>query len=149
MSGFQLNRLVRAVVFLLLLPGIFGLVGCKTNITLTEGIFADIEPAAANDLILNNQGNANFVILDVRTSAEFMTGYIAGAVNIDYNGSDFEVRLGELDKNKSYFVYCRTGNRSASAIEVMKGLEFKLGYNLLGGIVRWVEEGYPVVIPGS
>ena len=46
-------------------------------------------------------------------------------------------KLNELDKDKHYYVYCKSGGRSAQACAIMKQLGFKRTYNLLGGITSW------------
>jgi rhodanese-related sulfurtransferase len=87
----------------------------------------------------------NAVILDVRTPEEFDRGIIPNAINIDiYKGQGFIYLLEELDKSKSYYVYCHAGSRSAKACEVMQQLGFSTTYNLVGGISEW--EG-PIVTP--
>lgn len=80
----------------------------------------------------------NAVVLDVRTEDEFDNGYIPNAINIDiYEGQGFISKLKELDKNKTYFVYCRSGNRSGQACAIMNQLGFEKAYNLMGGIIEW------------
>lgn len=64
------------------------------------------------------------VLIDVRTPAEFAEGYVTGAVNIDVSDPSFEAKIATLDKNAAYNVYCRSGNRSAAAIEIMKNAGF-------------------------
>jgi rhodanese-related sulfurtransferase len=73
---------------------------------------ANVTVGKAQKLIKEHAGKADFVILDVRTPAEFAEGHIDRAVNLDVQSRDFEKRLRTLDRNKSYLVYCRTGNRS-------------------------------------
>jgi phage shock protein E len=68
---------------------------------------------------------ADTVVIDVRTPAEFAEGHLAGAVNIDVQGADFDARVSELPTDGDYVVYCRTGNRSAAAIARMEGLGFE------------------------
>ena len=81
------------------------------------------------------------VILDVRTEEEFESGYIPNAKNIDLRmGPGFIDEINTLDKNKSYYVYCRSGARSAQAIQLMRDLGFNETYNLLGGILEWEGE---------
>ena len=81
------------------------------------------------------------VIIDVRTDDEFSTGYIGGAVNIDfYKGNEFISEIEKLDKSKSYFIYCRSGARSGQTCELMKQKGFKKVYNLKGGILGWTGE---------
>lgn len=83
----------------------------------------------------------NAIILDVRTENEYNDGAIANSINIDiYEGQGFIDKLQELDKSKKYFVYCRSGARSAKACELMQSLGFENSYNLLGGILGWTGE---------
>jgi rhodanese-related sulfurtransferase len=70
------------------------------------------------------------VILDVRTPEEFSEIRVKGSQNIDWNGPDFKERVLKLDKNASYKVYCRSGNRSGRAMELMISLGFKDVENL-------------------
>ncbi|WP_461532348.1 rhodanese-like domain-containing protein [Sinomicrobium sp.] len=85
--------------------------------------------------------NSDAVILDVRTADEFDEGYIPNAINIDIRqGQGFLDELEKLDKNKSYYVYCRSGARSAQACSVMEQLGFEEPHNLLGGILEWEGE---------
>jgi len=91
------------------------------------------------------QENTDAVILDVRTTDEWNDGIIPGAINIDiYKGQGFITALEELDKSKTYYVYCRSGARSAQACNIMNQLGFEKALNLTGGIMQW--EG-PVVAP--
>jgi rhodanese-related sulfurtransferase len=84
------------------------------------------------------QTDQNAVVLDVRTPEEFDRGIIPNAINIDiYKGQGFIYLLEELDKSKSYYVYCHAGSRSARACEVMQQLGFSTTYNLVGGISEW------------
>jgi len=78
------------------------------------------------------------IILDVRTEEEFESGYIAGAKNIDIRGgAAFIDALEALDKEASYFVYCRSGARSSQACQLMGQMGFALVYNLDGGVLAW------------
>ena len=108
-------------------------------------IIADITPQEAFDLIQSNKNNPDFVIIDVRTQAEFDSGHIENAINIDYNPETFRDELNNLDKNKTYLVYCAGGWHSADAVATMKKLNFLTVYNMLGGINRWQAEGLQTV----
>ncbi len=77
----------------------------------------------------------NAVLLDVRTPAEFASGKVKGATNIDIYSPSFGTAISKLDKNKTYFVYCRSGARSGQACNVMADQGFEKLYNLAGGIV--------------
>ncbi|MBC3757401.1 rhodanese-like domain-containing protein [Hyunsoonleella sp. SJ7] len=88
---------------------------------------------------LSNDENA--VILDVRTDEETAEGIIPKAIHIDiYRGQDFINELEDLDKDKNYYVYCRSGNRSGQACRIMDELGFEHAYNLEGGILEWEGE---------
>jgi rhodanese-related sulfurtransferase len=86
----------------------------------------------------------NSVVLDVRTPKEFTAGHIPGAVNIDWNGADFQKKVSALDKSKTYLVQCAVGGRSAKAADKMMTLQFTNVYNLEGGIKAWEKAGKPV-----
>jgi rhodanese-related sulfurtransferase len=108
-------------------------------------IIKDIIPQEANSLIQKNKNNRNFVILDVRTPAEFRDGHVAGAINIDYHAPTFKEQLSGLDKTKVYLLYCRTARRSRATLEMMRELGFQEVYHMLGGIVGWQAAGLPIV----
>lgn len=99
----------------------------------------------AQSLIQENQGNAAFIILDVRTPAEYGQGHIAGARLLDYRSAQFSAGLEGLDKSKTYFVYCRTGNRSGRALQMMESLGFGQIYHLKAGIMDWASQKLPLV----
>ena len=87
------------------------------------------------------EADTNATILDVRTSEECEEGIIPNAIQLDiYQGQEFLSGLDTLDKQMHYYVYCRSGARSAQACSIMKQLGFKKAYNLIGGIVEWQGE---------
>jgi rhodanese-related sulfurtransferase len=78
------------------------------------------------------------IVLDVRTEEEFESGFIPNAINIDIRmGAGFIDELNKLDKTVPYYVYCRSGARSAQAVQIMQDMGFVFSYNLLGGILAW------------
>jgi rhodanese-related sulfurtransferase len=90
------------------------------------------------DWITQLEADGNAVVLDVRTEDECNEGIIDGAANIDiHQGQAFVSAIEELDKNKNYYVYCRSGARSAKACEIMNELGIENAYNLTGGILAW------------
>lgn len=98
-------------------------------------------------LIKERAGKADFVILDVRTPAEFAEGHIDGAVNLDVQSPDFDKRVRKLDRHKSYLVYCRTGNRSRQATIAMEALGFRSIFHMTEGIVKWKQQNLPLARP--
>ncbi|MFZ9985970.1 MAG: rhodanese-like domain-containing protein, partial [Ilumatobacteraceae bacterium] len=63
---------------------------------------------------------AESMIIDVRTPEEYVAGHLDGATLIDIKDASFDAKMAELDPNASYIIYCRSGNRSAQAVERMK-----------------------------
>ncbi|HEU4716622.1 MAG TPA: rhodanese-like domain-containing protein [Bacteroidia bacterium] len=92
-------------------------------------------------------GRHDGVVLDVRTPDEFRTGYISGAVNIDFRAADFEAEISKLDKTKTYYVYCEVGGRSRMAADYMTSHGFCQVYVLERGLRDWKQKGYPVTVP--
>ncbi len=113
---------------------------------------ADIQNLSAHEaitVIQENQGNPAFIILDVRTLAEYGQGHIAGAQLLDYKSARFSAGLERLDKTKTYLVYCRTGNRSGRALHLMETLGFGKIYHLKAGIMDWGSQKLPLVKAGG
>jgi rhodanese-related sulfurtransferase len=106
-------------------------------------IIEDITSQEAVVLIQDNQNNPDFIIIDVRTLEEFSGGHIENAINLDYYSETFRDELNKLDKDKPYLIYCRSGGRSANALNIMEELNFREVYNILGGINQLKAEGLP------
>lgn len=79
----------------------------------------------------------NALVLDVRTPEECAEGMQENAEQLNFLSPDtFNAGMQQLDSNKTYFVYCRSGARSSQACQLMEkhGLTT---YNLLGGMLEW------------
>ena len=85
------------------------------------------------------------IVLDVRTPAEFEQGHLPGAVNIDVQAPDGPSHLARLDPGGEYAVYCRSGNRSGTAVEIMREHGITSTYHLAGGIAAWEAAGLAIV----
>lgn len=120
-------------LFILMLS-ILGFIGCNAQ----RG--SSIDSKEAYGLI---KADANIAILDVRTAKEFADGHVAGAVNIDVNQTDFAQKIDQLDRSKTYIVYCRSGRRSRKAVGIMAAKGFKNLYNVSDGFVGWNKNGLP------
>lgn len=124
---------MRRLVLLLLLPVVV-LSACSGSKADADRDHRDGAGAAVADAVL----------IDVRTPEEFAGGHLEGARNIDLQGPDFEGKVGDLDRGERYIVYCRSGNRSGQAIEIMKAMGFTDLEN--GGGVLDAAERYGVEI---
>lgn len=91
----------------------------------------------------------NEYLLDVRTPGEYNEEHLNNAVNIDYNGADFEAQIKKLDKSRPVFVYCLSGGRSGSAMSVLSAAGFKEIYNMQGGIMQWRAAKFPTNLNNS
>jgi rhodanese-related sulfurtransferase len=91
----------------------------------------------ARKLIQERGGKADFVVLDVRTPAEFAGGHLPGALNVDIQARDFETRVESLDRRKTFLVYCRSGNRSTKAVQTMERMGFQSVYHMTEGVIGW------------
>jgi len=107
---------------------------------LPRGGYGDVTVQEARRLI---EDKPDLVLLDVRTASEYEEGHIEGAVNIPVQ--ELSVRFDELSPEDELLVYCRTGNRSAQAVDILLDLGFTKIYHMDAGITGWVEAGYPVV----
>ena len=83
-------------------------------------------------------------LLDVRTPGEFSQGHLKNAININWNGDNFDAEINKLDKTKPVLIYCQSGGRSSSAASHMLSAGFKDVIELSGGISKWRAAGLPV-----
>jgi rhodanese-related sulfurtransferase len=107
----------------------------------------NVTPLEAQSLIQSHEGDANFVIVDVRSPAEFAGGHLANAVNVCYlcTSPAFRDAIAELDKSRTYLVYCCTEHRSPLACDFMLEEGFTNLYNITGGLFQWTAENLPIV----
>ena len=89
------------------------------------------------------------VVLDVRTPTEYASGNLPRARNIGFEGADFAHQIAGLDKNATYALYCRSGNRSGAAMEQMTAAGFSHVYDLAGGMGAWQKMGGPMMTGAS
>ena len=77
------------------------------------------------------------VFLDVRTPKETAEGKIQNAREADVMNAAFKQKISQMDKDKSYVVYCRSGRRSQLASRIMANAGFGKVYNMKGGYQAW------------
>lgn len=83
------------------------------------------------------------LVVDVRTPEEVAEGHLAGALNINFLGENFAQEIETLNKKKTYLLYCKSGNRTRKAADLMEKSGFKHVYMLDGGITAWNAAGKP------
>ena len=116
-------------------------------VALASAAWADeaslIEPQALAERVASS--DPQLLVLDVRSAAEFAEGHIPGAVNIPHDVIGERVaELGPADE-RDIVVYCRSGRRSALAIETLKRAGFSRLFHLDGDYLRWSEEHRPLL----
>jgi len=129
---------------ILLLVILFGFILPSCRAQQDQNITA-LSAREALELIETRTGDSNFIILDIRTPGEYQSGHLKDAIIIDYYSKSFADEIGRLDKEKSYLVYCRSGNRSARSMDLFNKLHFQKIYHLSSGIKSWISEGLPLV----
>jgi len=87
------------------------------------------------ELVANDQ---SAVIIDTRTLIEWKDGILENAILMDvFESESFQVNSRQLEKEKNYYVYCRSGQRSQRACQVLEALGVANTFNLSGGILEW------------
>ena len=124
-----MNRLKRILIALGFSSAVAANAGEFTSLSVTE--FAT---AIKNDSV---------VVVDVRTPAEYKSGYIKGAQNIDMKSADFQTEAVKLDKKKKIAVYCRSGKRSKIAANALADMGYMV-IELNSGILGWQNASMPV-----
>lgn len=112
-------------------------------------MLASVRPAAAGVTRLSPQQYIDqftaaarpHLLLDVRTPEEFATGHIPGAVNISLQ--TLESRLSSIPADQPVVIYCRSGNRSATAAQILAAAGYPNIYDM-GGILAWQSAGLPI-----
>jgi len=84
---------------------------------------------------------APHTLVDVRTPEEFAAGYIPGAINISLQ--ELQQKMNRIPKDQPVIVYCRSGNRSAFAANMLMQAGYTEVYDLCG-IIDWVRQGLTV-----
>ncbi len=114
-------------------------------VTSTDGGIRTVSPADGAALAADPPDD--LVVLDVRTPEEFAEGHLDGATLVDFYDPDFADQIAELDPDRPYLLYCRSGSRSGQALDLMAGLGFADVANIDGGIQAWQGAGFAVVAP--
>ncbi|MRI02369.1 rhodanese-like domain-containing protein [Kriegella sp. EG-1] len=73
------------------------------------------------------------ILVDVRTADEYTAGHIENAQNINWFDEDFSKQFETISKDKTIYVYCKMGGRSAKAAHLLDSLGYKNVINLIGG----------------
>lgn len=104
-----------------------------------DTVFYNVTVDTAYDM-MTKDSFPGLVVLDVRSKYEYDMGHLYGAVLIPYD----ELETSEFEENDEIIVYCRSGYRSAIASQILASRNFTKVYNMLGGILAWIDADYPI-----
>lgn len=104
----------------------------------------ETEPKEAFNEIEKHHDDPDFIVLDVRTPEEYQMGHLENAKLLNVKSSDFEDELEKMDKEKTYYVYCKAGVRSLTAARLMKKHNFQNVVSIIGGIDKWMAKRLPI-----
>lgn len=112
---------------------------CSTSCAQTEE-----KQTPPQEFITMAKADSTAVLLDVRRPEEFAEGHIAGARNLNFLDTESFMRgISQLDRTHTYYIYCRSGGRSAKAAKQMRSKGLKV-VDMKGGMLLWTELGMPV-----
>ena len=97
-------------------------------ISKSEENSTDVEANNIENLLKNKE-----FLLDVREEYEYQDGHIKGAINLPLR--EILEKKDTLPKDKDIYVYCRSGHRSADAVNFLKSLGFEKVHNIEGGFI--------------
>ena len=79
-------------------------------------------------------------LIDVRTQREIKQGSIETALFIDFFDKEFLIKVSRtVNKRRPVYLYCRSGNRSGKATNILLEKGFEV-YNVIGGYTKWQKE---------
>jgi len=131
---------MKKIVFIILIIASLLMISCSNsdqtveeNENETEGKVIMISPEEAKE---NLDEDSEIVLLDVRTPSEYESGHIEDAVLLPLDQLNEKASEVIPDQEKIYYVYCRSGNRSATAAQLLVDMGYENIYDL-GGIIDW------------
>ncbi len=129
-----MKRFIYFIAVLLLAATLLG--GCTIKGGVSDTIYQQVSAEEAKTIMDTEE---NYIILDVRTEAEYAEGHIPGAKLLPLDSIESMAETVLPDKDQLILVYCRSGNRSKQASELLTNL----GYSRIvefGGIKSWPYE---------
>ncbi len=113
--------------------------------TFLSDLPGDFETVAGKTLAAKQQSGETVFVLDVREPDEFKAGHIEGAVNIPIRVLATSLDKIPADKAMPIAVVCKSGIRGAYGTMTLKMLGYTNVKDVVGGMLAWEKDGYPVV----
>lgn len=99
-------------------------------------------PMVSSEQAVSLINKQNALVVDVRAQKDYKRVRIANSVNIPAN--EIQNRLGELSKDRTIIVVDNSGNMSAAASKLLRGVGFTKVYVLDSGLVGWMRDNLPL-----
>lgn len=109
----------------------------------------EVDTKQMQEIIKENAGNPDFIILDVSPVAAFASSHLEGAISLPANDPGFEANVQKLDTSKTYLVYCHRMNWTPKAVAMMTKNNFANLYASREGKDGWMKAGGKVVVSGT
>jgi len=103
--------------------------------------YENISVRIANRMI-KKQVSSDLAIIDVRSRTEYAVTHLHNAIVIPHEELETRIEAFEEYKKHDIIVYCRSGYRSIEASEFLANHGFVHVYNMIGGILAWIDAGY-------
>lgn len=130
-----------AVVNVILFIGVFiidPIPASSNSQSQSQQPFTSLTPQIFNQAITSGE----YELIDIRTLGEYLQGSIPDASQVDfYQTQVFSSYLDKLDKKKKYLIFCKSGNRTRQALQIMKQKGFTNVWDLQGGYTAWQASG--------
>ena len=84
--------------------------------------------------------NGSITLVDVREADEYAAEHIQGAIHLPLSQLT-AIQLQALPTDRPVVLYCRSGRRSASALQLAQSAGLKEVYHMAGGIMGWKQAG--------
>ena len=117
----------------------------KQNVLNLQKAVMDGQPAVtAREFKKISEGKDEFVLLDVRSEAEFNAAHLPGALNIERGRLEWLVPNIIKNTERIIYVYCQEGRRSAFATERLIQMGYTNAVHIVDGLEAWLNAGYHV-----
>lgn len=100
--------------------------------------------SAAEAAVEMQEPDSDWIIVDVRTPAEYERGHLEGSANANIGSEKFTEIIAPLNREDIYLVYCQTGKRSVKAVDTMEKMGFKKVIHMKDGMAGWQKANLPV-----
>ena len=110
----------------------------QTASSLLSFFSKEIKSLSCSEFKLKLRSAKRAKLIDIGTNEEYRELHIPGSVNYDFHSPEFYNRLEFMDRNRPYFVYCRNGERSETAVRMMEEKGFRRVYSLTSGLRSWI-----------